>query len=135
MPCALIFWWYGLQACFREGLRLYPVVPITFREAGEDVQVGAYKVPKDTIMHVNVYGMHRCPDYWDDPSAFKPERFLDDPDLVHSRAYLPFGAGPHNCVGYARCDHYCSDTTAVSLSVITRCACLTDISFMADAYR
>jgi cytochrome P450 len=134
-PNALIFWRYGLQACFREALRLYPVVPITFREAGEVVQVGGYKVPKGTIMHVNVYGMHRSPDYWDDPSAFKPERFLDDPDLAHSRAYLPFGAGPHNCVGYAHCHHYCSDTTAVSSSVIARCACLTDISFMADAYR
>lgn len=50
-------------------------------------------------VHVNIRGIHLDPASWPDPTAFKPERFLGT-DLASSRAYLPFGSGPHNCIGY-----------------------------------
>jgi Cytochrome P450 len=91
---------FVVQACFREALRLYPVAPVTLREAIEDTQLGSYKIPRGTGVHVNIYGLHHDAKLFPDAADFKPERFIDDPDLVRSKAYLPFGAGPHNCVGY-----------------------------------
>lgn len=44
--------------------------------------------------------MHRSPRYWDDPLAFKPERFApENAAALYKGAYLPFGAGPRQCIG------------------------------------
>lgn len=66
-----------------------------------------YKIPDtDVTLPVNltimipVYGMHHDPDYFEEPSKFKPERF--SPENVKNRpacAFLPFGDGPRNCIG------------------------------------
>lgn len=45
-------------------------------------------------------GSHfRNPAYWEDPEAFKPERFLDE-SAIPFYAYQPFISGPHMCIGY-----------------------------------
>ena len=54
--------------------------------------------------HVNVglliYAACRDPDYFTDPHEFKPERFLNDSlNLINPFAYVPFSAGPRNCIG------------------------------------
>ena len=44
--------------------------------------------------------MHRLPACWPEPERFDPQRF--DPDTPHERprfAYMPFGGGPHQCIG------------------------------------
>ena len=43
--------------------------------------------------------LHMHEDYWEEPTKFKPERFLENPNLVKEWFYMPFGAGPRNCVG------------------------------------
>jgi Cytochrome P450 len=82
-----------------QAMRFCPVAPVTVREATEDTQLGGYKIPRGTRMRVNIYGLHHDSKLFPNAADFKPERFIDDPDLVKSKAYLPFGAGPHNCVG------------------------------------
>lgn len=41
----------------------------------------------------------RLPQFWDDPEAFKPERFLGD-KTIDPYSFLPFGAGAHMCIGH-----------------------------------
>lgn len=89
-----------LKAVFREALRLYP--PITFmpRVALEDTTVGPRKLPKGALVMISPWTLHRHQDYWEDPHAFKPERFLTENEAaLTDGAYIPFGQGPHTCVG------------------------------------
>ena len=106
-----------MQACFREALRLYPVAPIIPRECVESTTVAGLKIPKGTSVHVNVFEMHHNPEYFPNPDAFRPERFLEaaalgNPDL--HLAYTPFGQGPRNCIGYEFTSEYALAHTSAS---------------------
>ncbi|KMQ90454.1 cytochrome p450 4c1 [Lasius niger] len=60
----------------------------------------SYVVPAGTILHLNIYGVHRDPNFWSNPDIFDPDRFL--PEKIQNRhpySYLPFSAGPRNCIG------------------------------------
>ncbi|MFH8385375.1 cytochrome P450 [Kitasatospora sp. NPDC018058] len=89
-----------LPACRRaiqEAMRLYPPVwLISRRAAGPDV-IGGYEVEPGTLVCVSQWVLHRHPDYWDRPDAYRPDRF-DGADLP-SHLYLPFGGGDRICVG------------------------------------
>ncbi len=89
-----------LRAVFRETLRLYP--PITFmpRVALQDTTVGPRRLPRGALVMISPWTLQRHSDYWSEPHSFLPERFLpeNDGDLV-AGAYIPFGQGPHTCVG------------------------------------
>ncbi|CAG7822702.1 unnamed protein product, partial [Allacma fusca] len=64
------------QAVIFESLRCSSVAPVgTARRVLEDVAVGGYIIPKDTLVFSNIYAAHHDPDVWDDPHNFKPERF------------------------------------------------------------
>jgi len=95
------------EAVVREMLRLHPPGPISPRYAVERFRVGTYEVRPRAFVIWSAYLMGRDPKYWDDPLAFRPERFLDaagrtiDRDAVTNLAYLPFGAGPRKCIGFA----------------------------------
>ena len=61
---------------------------------------GNHSIPAGCNILVSVYGMHRNEKYFEDPLAFKPERFFaDESDLRHPFSYIPFSAGPRNCIG------------------------------------
>ncbi len=55
------------------------------------------------MVMVNAWAAHYDPKYWDEPTKFKPERFLDESGTyVISRlpaAYMPFGLGRRACIG------------------------------------
>ncbi|MDX2000800.1 MAG: cytochrome P450 [Chitinophagales bacterium] len=83
-----------------ESMRLYPPAWIVGRRNVEDDEIGGYHVPAMTNIMVPVYFLHRDPRYWDEPSAFKPERFEKDKLKNMPRfAYMPFGGGPRLCIG------------------------------------
>ncbi|XP_029157493.1 cytochrome P450 4C1-like [Nylanderia fulva] len=89
-----------LDRCLKETLRLYPSVFFISRTAAEDVKLHSYVVPAGTILHLNIWGVHRDPNFWPNPDAFDPDRFL--PEKIQNRhpySYLPFSAGPRNCIG------------------------------------
>jgi cytochrome P450 len=59
-----------------------------------------YTFPRNTILVLFYYGLHRDEKYWQNPIAFKPERFVKDKiSKDKPRAYYPFGAGPRLCIG------------------------------------
>ena len=47
---------------------------------------------------INAYLLHRHPDFWEEPDAFKPER-MEDVSKQHPGAFMPFGAGKRICIG------------------------------------
>lgn len=84
----------------KEAMRLYPPAWLITRLAVEDVTLGGCTIPKGSILIMSQYVMHRHPDYWDEPDAFRPERFAPGwEDRVPKFAYFPFGGGPRICIG------------------------------------
>ncbi|XP_011696000.1 PREDICTED: cytochrome P450 4C1-like [Wasmannia auropunctata] len=89
-----------LDRCIKETLRLYPSVFLISRISGEDVKLQPYVVPAGTIIQLHIYAVHRDPNFWPNPEVFDPDRFL--PENIRNRhpySYLPFSAGPRNCIG------------------------------------
>jgi cytochrome P450 len=83
-----------------EALRLYPPVWIIPRRAIADDEIGGYRVPKETVVNVVPFVLHRHPEFWDRPEAFEPERWLPERAADRPRyAYIPFGGGPRLCIG------------------------------------
>lgn len=83
-----------------ETLRLYPTAYALTRIAREADVVGGYDVPAGAVVTLSPYISHRNSDHWPEPDKFDPERFR--PGAEHDRpkfAYLPFGAGPRQCIG------------------------------------
>ena len=84
----------------KEAMRLYPPAWVVARYVIDEVNIGGYDIPAGSIIMISQYVMHRHPDYWDEPDAFKPERFTEGwEDRVPRYAYFPFGGGPRVCIG------------------------------------
>ncbi|KAF8763959.1 Cytochrome P450 4V2 like protein [Argiope bruennichi] len=89
-----------LECVVKETMRLYPPVPIIAREIRNDIQYGKYTIPKDSTCVVYAYVLHRDPDVFPDPERFDPERFTPENSAGRNPfAYVPFSAGPRNCLG------------------------------------
>lgn len=82
-----------------EVLRCYPPGWIIGRRALRDVEIAGFPVPAGTQVLLNFYGLHHDPAAFPDPGRFDPDRWLDpDPEALRGR-FLPFGLGPHGCIG------------------------------------
>jgi cytochrome P450 len=83
-----------------EAMRLYPPAWGFSRQAIGDDELGGFHLPGGWLAFVIPYVLHRLPAYWKDPEAFDPERFLPERSAERPKfAYLPFGAGPRQCIG------------------------------------
>jgi cytochrome P450 len=89
-----------LQAVMNEVLRLYPPAYIMAREVISPCEIAGYTLrPKSTVLF-SQWVMQRDPRYYDDPEAFRPERWLHGlADRLPPGAYFPFGGGPRRCIG------------------------------------
>eukprot|EP00903_Cladosiphon_okamuranus_P015676 g14474.t1 len=95
----------GLQfteACLRESLRKYSVVPLVVRRCIEDTTIcedGGEKehfIPKGCSILLLIKGVHERPDLWPEPMRYNPSRFFE---AVAPYTFLPFIDGPRNCLG------------------------------------
>ncbi|MEM7040820.1 MAG: cytochrome P450, partial [Bacteroidota bacterium] len=83
-----------------EVLRLYPPAWGVGRLALEDDEIDGYHIPKGTNFIIVAFLAHRRPEIWEDPLAFKPERWADNfARKLPKFAYFPFGGGPRMCIG------------------------------------
>ncbi|WP_415380841.1 cytochrome P450 [Halosimplex sp. TS25] len=83
-----------------EALRLYPPAYTVFREPTRDVEIGGYEIPAGSTISMPQWVIHRDERWYDDPDAFRPERWTDEfREGLPEYAYFPFGGGPRHCIG------------------------------------
>ncbi|XP_030331344.1 cytochrome P450 4F22-like isoform X1 [Strigops habroptila] len=87
--------------CIKESLRLHPPVVAVSRRCSRDLATRDGRViPKGVICLMSIYGTHHNPEMWPDPQVYNPLRF--SPENSQGRpplAFIPFSAGPRNCIG------------------------------------
>ncbi|XP_077541889.1 cytochrome P450 4c3-like isoform X2 [Haemaphysalis longicornis] len=89
-----------LECAIKESQRIYPSVPGIARTCTEPFTIGGVTLPKGSIIQVVPFFLHRDPTVFPKPEEFHPERFLpDNAKGRHPYAYIPFSAGPRNCIG------------------------------------
>ncbi|XP_018493906.1 cytochrome P450 4V2 [Galendromus occidentalis] len=86
------------EAVTKESMRLFPPLPMITRNVSKPVRVGKHVIPSGTVGLVDIFHLHRNPCVWEDPEKFKPSRFLDSKNR-HPYSFVPFSAGPRNCIG------------------------------------
>ncbi|HEX3693093.1 MAG TPA: cytochrome P450 [Solirubrobacteraceae bacterium] len=85
-----------LDAVVKETMRLCPAAPIVVRRLLEPMQLGGYEMPAGTTVAPCVHLVHRNPEIYPDPLAFRPERFLEKPAGTYT--WIPFGGGVRRCL-------------------------------------
>ncbi|XP_046735162.1 cytochrome P450 4C1-like isoform X3 [Diprion similis] len=89
-----------LERVIKETMRLFPIAATLSRKVTEDFDVGEYTLPKGSIIGIDIIHMHRSQEFWPDPLTFDPDRFLPQEIAKrHPYVYVPFSAGPRNCIG------------------------------------
>ncbi|KAI7815338.1 cytochrome p450 [Rhyzopertha dominica] len=89
-----------LERVIKEALRLYPSVPFISRTLSEDIVLDGHKIPASCGVIIHIYDVHRDERYYPNPERFDPDRFLpENAKSRHPYAYVPFSAGPRNCIG------------------------------------
>jgi cytochrome P450 len=86
-----------LDAVIKETLRLRPVVPAVARKLMVPMRFGEWDLPAGVHIAPSIYLLHRRPDLYPDPLAFRPERFLEKPPGTYE--WIPFGGGIRRCLG------------------------------------
>ena len=85
------------DAVAAEAMRLYPPAYALPRVAKVDTELGGFPIPAGSQIVGWIWHAHHDPRFWDEPEAFRPQRFLEP--LKKREAYLPFGGGPRMCIG------------------------------------
>lgn len=89
------------ERVIKESMRLYPPLwSIAGRLVLQDCTIGGYLIPKDSVIFINPWAMHRNPHYFTQPLEFHPERWTDEfAKALPKYTYFPFGAGQRTCIG------------------------------------
>ena len=89
-----------LTQFIKESMRLSSPVPFVGRTLTQPLTLDGYRLPAGTNITMTIFGMHRHPDVWERPLVFDPDRFsLENSAKRHPYAFVPFAAGPRNCIG------------------------------------
>ncbi len=86
-------------AVFQETMRLYPPVWYMARVANQDDIIHGHAIPRGACVLISTWFTHRHKDFWPNPEAFDPSRFLTSQKQQFRYAYFPFSGGRHQCLG------------------------------------
>ncbi|GMU01381.1 hypothetical protein KH5H1_55010 [Corallococcus caeni] len=86
-----------LEGCIKESLRLLPPGTYSMRVVNEPVELGAYTIPKGTLVILSIYMTHMLPELYPEPRKFKPERWHKAP--ANPYGFMTFSAGARRCIG------------------------------------
>lgn len=115
-------WAEGLpwtRAVLEETMRLFPPAPTMARKALADDEIGGQTIKAGATVIISPWILQRHQLLWDDPDAFKPERFLpENRKAIDRYAYIPFSAGPRVCIGAA----FALQEAMIALAAILRVA-------------
>lgn len=89
-----------LEACINETMRLTPIAPAVNRNLTRSLTLGPWTIPAGGIVFPSTYVTHHRDDLWDEPRAFRPERFLKGGGVPPDQ-FFPFGGGRRTCIGMA----------------------------------
>lgn len=89
---------YAAQVA-QESMRLFPPFWFWTRTSYKDDEIGGHLVPGGSLILLCPYATHRNPRWWDEPEAFRPERFADPSPGRPREAWFPFGTGQRMCIG------------------------------------
>lgn len=107
-----------LECVIKESQRIYPSVPFISRTCEEPIEVAGVKIPKGTTVEIANYFLNRDSNVFPKPEEFHPERFLPENSKGRNPfAFLPFSAGPRNCVG----QRFAMSEEKIILANILRC--------------
>jgi len=85
------------RAVLDEALRLYPPAWLITRKSLGPDELGGHEIPASALVILSPWLLHRHPDVWVQPEAFRPDRFLSGE--ADRTAFIPFGAGLRQCIG------------------------------------
>jgi cytochrome P450 len=89
------------EAAAKEALRLRPVLPVVLRNLQQPATIAGVDLPAGTVVAPSIYLVHRRPELYPEPQAFRPERFLDPDPQGGTYTWIPFGGGVRRCLGAA----------------------------------
>jgi cytochrome P450 len=91
---------FDLTLAIEETLRMYPPAWIGPRRSIEPFEFNGVPVPGGIPVNYCSWASHHLPDVWDEPEAFRPERFAPgNRERIPKGAYIPFGGGSRTCIG------------------------------------
>eukprot|EP01132_Coremiostelium_polycephalum_P008467 gene8467-10399_t len=91
-----------VNAMMKELLRYKTIAPLGVpRAANRDITIDGVFIPGGTHLLQNIYACHHSDQYWDKPFLFNPDRFLKDEKANENIAFIPFGVGSRNCIGFS----------------------------------
>lgn len=107
-----------IEMVIKEALRLYPINSFLVRENVNPVRLRDATIPASTQCLMYILRMHRDPTIWGEThDQFCPERFSpENYSNIHPYAFLPFSAGPRNCIGL----RYAWPSLKIALSYLLR---------------
>lgn len=107
-----------MERVIKESHRLLPPVPFIGRKSSTDIKLANGVIPKNTMILINIMHMHRNPKIWgENVLEFDPDRFL--PENIakrHAFSFIPFSAGPRNCIGMK----YAMNSAKITLAHLLR---------------
>ena len=90
-----------LDGFILECLRIHSPLSIqNLRTTAADCELGGYKIPRGSLVTINIHALHMNPEVWENPDQLWPERH-QKLDSTTRHAHMAFGAGPRSCAGRA----------------------------------